>query len=143
MKHSDKIMPAAAVAAALSSMACCLPLGFAAAAGAAGLSLILPALGQWLLGLSVLFLLLGIYQVYRRRGTCEKRSRASVAAIWLAAALVVTAILFPQTIADYLAGTPTSQTGQSGIADIDAAVFRDKFNQAVDQVRIVLLLSPT
>jgi hypothetical protein len=37
MKHSEKITPEAAAISALSTMACCLPSGIAAAAGAAGL----------------------------------------------------------------------------------------------------------
>jgi hypothetical protein len=36
MKHSEKIAPLAAVIGALSTLVCCLPLGIAGAAGAAG-----------------------------------------------------------------------------------------------------------
>src|ERR1035441_295613 len=41
VKHGEKLAPVAAVVSAISCMACCLPLGIAAAAGTAGLGLVL------------------------------------------------------------------------------------------------------
>jgi hypothetical protein len=59
MKHSEKIAPAAAVISALSTLACCLPLGVAAAAGAAGLGILVEPLRPWLIGLSIALLGVG------------------------------------------------------------------------------------
>ena len=50
MKHSEKITPVAAAVSALSTMACCLPSGIAAAAGAAGLGVVLEPFRSWLMG---------------------------------------------------------------------------------------------
>ena len=50
MKHSEKIAPAAAVISAFSTLTCCLPLGIAAAAGAAGLGVLVEPLRPWLIG---------------------------------------------------------------------------------------------
>ena len=56
MKHSENIAPLAAAIGALSTLVCCLPLGIAAAAGAAGLAVVLEPLRPWLLGSSVTLL---------------------------------------------------------------------------------------
>ena len=75
MKHSEKIIPVAAALTALSAFACCLPLGIVAAAGAMGLGAILEPFRLRLLGLSVAFLVIGLFQLYRSGGTCQRRSR--------------------------------------------------------------------
>jgi hypothetical protein len=59
MKRSEKIAPAAAVISALSTLACCFPLGIAAAAGATGLGVLVEPLQPWLIGLSIALLGLG------------------------------------------------------------------------------------
>jgi len=51
MKHTEKITPVAAAVSALSTIACCLPSGIAAAAGAAGLGVVVEPLRPWLVGL--------------------------------------------------------------------------------------------
>ncbi len=103
MKHSEKIAPIAAVASAVATIACCLPLGIAAAIGAAGLSLVLESLRPWLIGLALTLLAVGLLQLYRGKGTCQRRSRSSVAVFWLAAILVLTMTFFPQGVAGFLA----------------------------------------
>jgi hypothetical protein len=103
MKHSEKIAPAAAVISALSTFACCLPVGIAAAAGAAGLGVIMEPLRPWLIGLSIALLGVGFGQLYRSRGTCQRRSRASVAVFWFSAIVVLAALVFPQALAGALA----------------------------------------
>lgn len=77
MKHSEKIASAAAVISALSTLACCLPLGIAAAAGVAGLGVPVEPLRPWLIGLSIALLGVGFTRLYRSRGTCQRRSRAA------------------------------------------------------------------
>ncbi len=103
MKHSEKIAPSAAVISALSTLACCLPLGIAAAAGAAGLGVLVEPLRPWLIGLSIALLGVGFTQLYRSRGTCHRRSRASVAVFWFSAIVVLATLVFPQALAGVLA----------------------------------------
>src|SRR3989442_996744 len=59
MKHGEKIAPLVALTAAVSSLACCLPLAFAAALGSAGLGVAFAVARPWLLGLSFVFLAVG------------------------------------------------------------------------------------
>ena len=103
MRHSEKIMPVAAAVTALSSMACCLPLGIAAAAGAGGLAVVLAPIRPWLLALSAVFLAIGLVQLYRSRGACRRRSRATIALFWIAGIIVFGLMIFPQTVAGILA----------------------------------------
>jgi hypothetical protein len=85
-------------------MACCLPLGIAAAAGAAGLSVALEPLRPWMMAISGALLLFGLWQLYRRKGVmCQRRSRLSVAVFWVCAALVLVMMLMPQVVAGLLA----------------------------------------
>jgi hypothetical protein len=103
MKHSEKFAPVAALIAALSTIACCLPLGIAAAAGVAGLGILVEPLRPWLIGLSIALLGVGFAQLYRPRRACQRRSRASVAVFWFSAIVVSAALVFPQALASVLA----------------------------------------
>ena len=97
MKHSTKVLPVAAAVTVLSTIACCLPLG---AFGIATLSIAVALLGNWLVGsLSLLFLAVGLFQLYRATGACRKQSRSSIAILGLAAIIVLGVLLFPQPIA--------------------------------------------
>ncbi len=102
MRHAGKIAPVAAVASALSTLACCLPLGFAAAASAAGAGVLVATLRPWLMGLSLVLLGVGFWQLYHTRGTC-RRSRGGLAVFWVSAVIVVSMFLFPQVVASFLA----------------------------------------
>src|ERR1700693_6630003 len=62
----------AAVIGAFTSIACCLPFGIAAALGAAGVGLALEPFRGWLIGLSVVLLAFGLWQLYRSKGTCQR-----------------------------------------------------------------------
>lgn len=104
MKLAERATPVAAAMAALSSLACCLPFSFLAAAGFAGASPGFERARPWLLAASALLLLLGFIQLYVRRGRCQRRSRLSVAIFWLATFIVLGLILFPQIFANLLAG---------------------------------------
>ena len=55
----------AAVLASLLTLGCCLPLAFLGALGIAGASVFLAGARPWLLGLSIILLGLGFFQVYR------------------------------------------------------------------------------
>src|SRR5258708_9617444 len=91
MKHSEKIAPAAAVFSALSTIVCCLPRGIAAVAGAASLGtlgVLVEPLRPWLIVLSIALLGVGFLHLYRSKGSCQRRSRASVAVFWFSAIMV-------------------------------------------------------
>lgn len=103
MKVVERATPVAAVIAVLSTLACCLPFGFLGAVGLAGLSVRLQAARPWLLGSALILLVLGFVQLYRRNH-CVKRSAVSVAFFWVAVAVVLLIILFPQLIASLVAG---------------------------------------
>jgi len=95
--------PAGAAISALFAGACCLPLGISAAAGAAGLGVVIEPLRPWLIALSIAFLGIGFVSLYRSKRTCQRRSRARIALFWVSAIVVVAAVLFPQILASFLA----------------------------------------
>jgi uncharacterized membrane protein YidH (DUF202 family) len=103
MKHTEKITPVAAALSALSAIACCLPSGIAAAAGAAGLGVMVEPLRGWLVGLSVALLVLGFVQLYRSNRSCRRRSPISIAVFSVSAIVVAAILLFPQITAGLLA----------------------------------------
>jgi len=104
MRVAERATPIAAVMAALSTLACCLPVGFLGAMGLAGVSFWARSYGGWLLALAAVLLIVGFVQLYRGRSQCRKRSPFSVAVFWIAAAIVLVVILFPQVIASLVAG---------------------------------------
>jgi hypothetical protein len=78
MKVLEKGAPAAAIVAALSTLACCVPLGFLGAAGLASMSVWVQPLRPWLLAGSVALLSLGFVQLYFRKSACNRRSTLSL-----------------------------------------------------------------
>ncbi len=104
MKVLEKGAPAAAIVAALSTLACCVPLGFLGAAGLASMSVWVQPLRPWLLAASAAFLCLSFVQLYFRKSACKRRSAVSLVLFWIAVAVVVLVILFPQVIASVIAG---------------------------------------
>ena len=104
MKVAERATPVAAVIAALSTLACCLPLGFLGAVGLAGLSVWAQSLRGWFLALAIALLVVEFVQLYRGRKECSRRSPLSIAMLWVATAIVLLVILFPQMIASLLAG---------------------------------------
>jgi cytochrome bd-type quinol oxidase subunit 2 len=102
MNVSDKGAPAAAIVAALSTLACCLPLGFLSALGLASISLWARQYSRWLLVASIAFLCIGSVQLYFRK-SCTKRSTASLVLFWIAVVIVILIAVFPQLIASLIA----------------------------------------
>ena len=102
MNHTERLAPVAGALAALSTMLCCLPLGFAAAAVTASAGTAIMSLRPWLLGASVLFVAVGFVQLRSARA-CGRRSRLSAILLWTSAAVVVLALLLPQVLATLLA----------------------------------------
>ena len=103
MKVLERTTPVAAVAGALTSRACCLPLSFLGA-GLAGALAWTGSYRVWFLALAAVFLIIGFVQIYRGRNQCKKRSAVSVVLFWTSVVLVVVIVFFPQVIASLLAG---------------------------------------
>ncbi len=103
MRVAERTTPVAAVIAALSTLACCLPFGFLGALGFAGASVWLQSMRPWLLGSAAVLLVIGFVQIYAKRNQCQKRSLLSIALFWLAVAIVLLTILFPQVLASLIA----------------------------------------
>ena len=92
----------AAIVSSLATMACCVPLGFAAAIGAAGASAFLLRFRPWFLVLSIALIGLGFWQ--RGAKQCAVKGRlVGQILLWTAVAVVLAMILFPQQIAGFLA----------------------------------------
>ena len=92
-----------AILSSLLTLGCCLPLPFLGAAGLAGASVFLAGARPWLLGLSVILLGAGFYQVYRGMRCRTRQSKTAIALLSLATLVVVLLLLFPQVIASVLA----------------------------------------
>jgi hypothetical protein len=104
MKVAEKGASAAAIIAALSTLACCLPLGFIGALGLASVSLWARQYSRWLLLASITFLCISSVQLYFRKSCTKKRSTASLVLFWAAVVVVILVALFPQLIATLIAG---------------------------------------
>jgi hypothetical protein len=103
MKHAEKMAPVMAAATSLATLACCLPMGFAAAAVTASLGMAVAAYQPWFLGASVLLLVVGGLQLRQTQRACARRSSSSLIVFSLSAVIVVLVVLFPQVIAGLLA----------------------------------------
>jgi hypothetical protein len=82
---------------------CCLPITFVGALGVAGLSAAMLEYRSWLMGASAILLAVGFVQVYRQPARCARRSRTSLAMLWVSAIIVTFVFLFPQVVATLLA----------------------------------------
>ena len=103
MKHGEKVAPVMAALTGLATIACCLPVGFAAAAVTASLGMAVAAYQPWFLGVSVLLLIVGAVQVRQKQRACGTRSYSSLIVFGLSAVIVVLVVVFPQVIAGLLA----------------------------------------
>ncbi len=92
-----------AIVSSLATMACCMPLGFAGALGAAGASALVQRFRPWLLALSIALLGIGFWQQRRARLCSVKRSYLSAVLLWTAVVFVAAMIVFPQEIAGFIA----------------------------------------
>jgi uncharacterized membrane protein len=104
MRVAERVTPVAAVIAALSTLACCLPFAFLGALGLAGASVKLQSARPWFLAGAGILLVVGFVQLYVRRNQCQRRSPLSIVVFWLAVVTVLLVVLFPQVIASLLAG---------------------------------------
>lgn len=106
MRVTERLAPVVGALSALATMACCLPLGIAGAAGALGLSLLLASIRPWLIVFAVICLGVGLFQLFRGRRSCHRRSRLSLALFAISAAIVFAVIIFPQRVAEFMAALP-------------------------------------
>ena len=103
MNNGERIAPVAAAATALATLACCLPVGIAAAAATASLAAVVAEYRVWFLLASAVLLGLGIVQLNRAQRQCSTRRGGSVAILAISATIVVLIALFPQVIAAMIA----------------------------------------
>ena len=95
----------AAVGSVLAASSCCLPLfPFMMAAGLAGTSAFLTEVRPYLLVGSILFIAFGFYRARRARKCNRRTSTVTLVLLYLAAGFVLISILFPQIIANAIAG---------------------------------------
>ena len=102
-KHTEKLAPVAAAVTALTTMACCLPMGIAAAVATAGLSTVVAEYQGWLLGAAGVMLAVGFAQLRGATRSCARRSLSSVIVYCLSAAIVLVVVFFPQALASAMA----------------------------------------
>jgi hypothetical protein len=103
MKHGEKVAPVMAAVTGLATLACCLPMGFAAAALTASVSMAVAAYQPWFLGASVVLLAVGAVQLRQTQRACGTRSYSSLIVFGVSAAIVVLVVVFPQVIAGLMA----------------------------------------
>ncbi len=138
-----------AIVSSLLTLGCCLQLPFLGAAGLAGASVFLSVARPWLLGLSVILLGAGFFQVYRGMKCRARQSRVALVLLGLAGLLVAFLLFFPQVLAGLRADISSEQkvpAGQPSLSTLTLENFdklRTAFNAASGDVRVVLLLSPT
>ena len=137
----------AAVGGVVAASSCCLPLlPFMMAAGLAGGAAFLWAVRPYLLASSILFIAYGLYQAYQAKKCQRRPAKAAAALLWVSAAFVVISVLFPQVMANMVAGgsqTPSGQQPLESLTTRNVAEVRNAFNAAKGDVRVLLLLSPT
>jgi hypothetical protein len=93
----------AAILSSFATLACCFPVGFAAALGAGAASAFFTTLRLWFLGLSIALIGLGFWQQHRAK-QCAVRGRwLGNVLLWAAVVVIVGMISFPQQVAGLLA----------------------------------------
>ena len=103
MRHTEKVTPVAAAIMALTTLACCLPVGFAAAAATASVATVVASYRTWFLAVSVALLALGVVQLIVARRRCRTRATGSIAVLVASAVVVVLVLFFPQVVAGLMA----------------------------------------
>jgi cytochrome bd-type quinol oxidase subunit 2 len=103
MSVPERVTPLVAAISAVSTLACCLPIGLAATAGAAGVLAALSRYRSWFLALSAALLTIGVAQAVRAQRACRPGRRASLVILIMSTAVVAAVLMFPQVIAGLLA----------------------------------------
>ncbi|HLW76012.1 MAG TPA: hypothetical protein VKS01_03485 [Bryobacteraceae bacterium] len=95
----------AAIGSILAASSCCLPVfPLVLAAGAAGTSAFLFAARPYLLAASILAIAYGFYQAWRTKKCERKPSVFSSVVLWISTVVVIGCILFPEAMANLVAG---------------------------------------
>lgn len=102
MRVGERVTPILAAISAISTLACCLPIGGAAFLGLGGLLAAAGRYQQWLLPASGLLLVAGGALTWRSRRVCHRTSRVTLVILALSSAIVLLVMLFPQTVAGLL-----------------------------------------
>jgi hypothetical protein len=92
-----------AILTSLLTLGCCIPLPFLGAAGVASASVFLAGARLWLLGLSVILLGAGFFQVYRGMRCRVRQSKIAITLLGMATLVVILLLIFPQVVASVLA----------------------------------------
>ena len=103
MKNAEQIAPVAAALSALTTLACCLPIAFAAGTATAGLAVDAGSYRWAFLGASVILLAVGAFQLVRVRRACKTRGSGSMVILGISAVIVLLVLAFPQVIAGLIA----------------------------------------
>jgi hypothetical protein len=103
MKHAEKVAPVAAAVSALATLACCLPIAFAAGTASAGLAVVAGTYRWWFVGASAALLIVGGVQLVQVRRACATRGSSSIVVLGVSAAVVVLVLAFPQLVAGLIA----------------------------------------
>src|SRR5258708_32587887 len=98
MRHAEKIAPVGAAVSALATLACCLPIAFAAGTATAGLAAVAGSYRWWFLGASATLLVVGGAQLVRGRRACQTRGTGPRGVLGLSPAIVVLRLAVTQMI---------------------------------------------
>jgi hypothetical protein len=103
VRVAEKVAPIMGAVSALGALACCLPLGGAAALGLGGLVGVAAQYQEWMLPLSGGLLALGVGLVWRSRRICHATSKWSLVVLAVSALVVLLVLIVPQTVVGFLA----------------------------------------
>jgi hypothetical protein len=102
MRVGERVTPIVAALSAVATLACCLPAGGAALLGIGGLLGVAAQYQEWLFPTSGVLLAVAGLLIWRSRRVCHLTSKVSLIILALSTAIVLTALLFPQTVAGVL-----------------------------------------
>jgi hypothetical protein len=133
-----------AVAATLAASACCLPTGaLLAAVGLAGASRYQP----WLMAFSAIALAIGVILAVRAKQCSPRRRRVNLSLLAVSSVIVLPVLVAPQATAAFLADLAflraPAPSRQPPLADLELTRFRDAFNAAAGDRRVIAIFSPT
>ena len=138
------ISTVASLASLVAALSCCLPLGtLLMAAGSAGAALFSERLRPGLLTFSVAALIFAFVETYYRRRCEFRHRRLRTVFLWLSAVLIAAMLAAPRATSTLLTGRLPSFSASGVLYDFDEQDFARRFDAAIDETRVVVLLSPT
>jgi len=103
VRLAEKVTPVMGAVTAVGTLACCLPLGGAAAIGLGTVLGIAAQYQEWLLPISGVMIALGAGLTWRSRRVCQRTSKASLVILGLSLLVVMLVLLAPQAVSGFLA----------------------------------------